>query len=261
MVMDDAWLDAATPSDLEVLADSLRSGVVAPPYLSAAVKLAGADGAQSFLAGLGRTEPKVIAWMLKRLARERREASDRHAGVAHLVWSGAVEGEQAIRDTRVVLDELFRQAERSVLVSTYVVYDGKLVFAELAQRLRERPDLNVEIYVNLPVDEAKELTEARRIHAFLKKFQKEHWPANIPLPALYYDTESETEDGQRIILHAKTLVVDDRWAFITSANYTAAGQERNIEAGVLLDHPELAKTLAARFRALRESGRIRRMTQ
>jgi phosphatidylserine/phosphatidylglycerophosphate/cardiolipin synthase-like enzyme len=61
-------------------------------------------------------------------------------------------------------------------------------------------------------------------------------------------------------LHAKCVVVDERWAFVTSANFTEAAQERNIEAGVLLDHPKLAEALAARFRALREGGRLHRMT-
>ena len=49
------------------------------------------------------------------------------------------------------------------------------------------------------------------------------------------------------------------WAFVTSANFTEAAQERNIEAGVLLDHAKLAGALAARFRALRDAGRMRRM--
>jgi phosphatidylserine/phosphatidylglycerophosphate/cardiolipin synthase-like enzyme len=60
-------------------------------------------------------------------------------------------------------------------------------------------------------------------------------------------------------LHAKCVVVDERWAFVTSANFTEAAQERNIEAGVLLDHPKLAEALVARFQALREGGWLQRM--
>ena len=51
-------------------------------------------------------------------------------------------------------------------------------------------------------------------------------------------------------------------AFEASAralSFTEAAQERNIEAGVLLDHPRLAAALAGQFRALREAGRLRRM--
>lgn len=46
----------------------------------------------------------------------------------------------------------------------------------------------------------------------------------------------------------------------TRATSPIAGPtERNIEAGVLLDHPELARMLAGKFRWLRESGHLRRM--
>lgn len=38
-----------------------------------------------------------------------------------------------------------------------------------------------------------------------------------------------------------------------------AAQERNIEVGVLLEHPRLAASLVGRFHALRDVGRLRRM--
>lgn len=48
--------------------------------------------------------------------------------------------------------------------------------------------------------------------------------------------------------------------FIGSANFTEAAQgERNIEAGVFLDHRPIAEALVRRFTALRESGRLVRM--
>jgi phosphatidylserine/phosphatidylglycerophosphate/cardiolipin synthase-like enzyme len=38
-------------------------------------------------------------------------------------------------------------------------------------------------------------------------------------------------------MHAKVIVVDDVAALVTSANFTAAAQRRNIEAGIVLrDH-------------------------
>jgi phosphatidylserine/phosphatidylglycerophosphate/cardiolipin synthase-like enzyme len=255
--MDDAWLDSANAGDLDALATRLRTGLLAPPYSAVAAKLANAGGAQAFLASLGSTSPHIVAWMLERLAAERRKSSDRHASVAQLAWTGAAQGEQSIRDTRAVLDGLFRQASRSVLISTFVIYEGRAVFSELIARLRERPTLQVEIYVHL--EHEKGDVEAQRVSAYLKKFREAHWPADLPLPALYFAPETETGEGKRITLHAKTVVVDDRWAFVTSANFTQAAHARNIEAGVLLDHPELARILAGQFRGLRESGHLRRM--
>lgn len=197
--------------------------------------------------------------MLRRLARERSRADDRHANVASLVWSGASESDHAVRDTKVVLDGLFDRAARHVLVSTFVVHDGLAVFARLAERMRARPEVVVDLYVNLTSETGADDDEARDEERFLAEFARKHWPADVRLPAIYYDPESRKQGSKRRTLHAKCVVVDRRWAFVTSANFTEAAQERNIEAGVLLDHPRLADALAGQFAALRDGGRFRRM--
>jgi phosphatidylserine/phosphatidylglycerophosphate/cardiolipin synthase-like enzyme len=253
--MDDTWLDTANPADLEAVAEALLDGRVSSPFSSGALQRVGVDGAGSFFEALAGTDPRVVAWMLQRVARERRVADDRYASVARLVWSGAAEGELSIRDTRVVLDGLFARAERHVLISTFVVYNGRAVFAALGKRLRERPDLKVDLFMNLPERDGDYVEVA----AYLDEFARLHWPEGTPMPAIYFDPEVTRAGAKRTTLHAKCVVVDDRWAFVTSANFTEAAQERNIEAGVLLDHPRIAEALSGRFRALREAGKLKRM--
>lgn len=246
----DAWLDHATSADLAALAVCLRDGRIPFPPRASAIQRAGfGEGATAFLLGLPATDPHIVAYMLERLADERRRADDRYGRMVRLVWSGASEPTQGMRDTREVLDELFSKAERHVLISTFVIYNGASVFAPLAKRMRERPGLEVELYVNLSADVA----------TFRETFVREHWPEKTRLPALYYDPESRKQGTSRTSLHAKCVVVDGRWAFITSANFTEAAQERNIEAGVLLDHAGVAESLVGRFRALRDAGRLRGM--
>src|SRR5690348_5026463 len=127
--MFDKWLDDATPADLDSLAECLVDGTIPVLNSSAAIRHAGFDDrAVLFLAGLDRTDPKIVAWMLRTLATERRAAGNRYARVAQLVWSGDAHDDQGIRDTRVVLDEVFRKAQRHVLVATFVIYDGLVVF-------------------------------------------------------------------------------------------------------------------------------------
>jgi phosphatidylserine/phosphatidylglycerophosphate/cardiolipin synthase-like enzyme len=260
--IDDSWLDGANVADLEALARALLAARIGADFATGSIQLAGfgADTAR-FLHGFRGTEPRVVAWMLHRLARERARADSRYAGVASLVWSGASEGEESTRDTRVVLDGIFERAERHVLIATYVVYEGTSVFARLAERLRQRPEIDVEVYLNLKRERDDDPEESDDEHAarFVRSFRNKHWPADLALPAMYYDPEARKQAGKRVAMHAKCVVVDWRWAFVTSANFTEAAQERNIEAGVLLDHPKIAEALAARFRALRESGRLRRM--
>jgi len=260
MIIDDRWLDQANPADLEAVARALVDGRLGAPFTTADVQSAGADtGAAAFLESVRGAEPAIVAWMLERLARERRRAADRYAAVAQLVWSGASEGAPSIRDTRVVLESLFSRVERRVVVATYVIHNGRAVFAPLAKRLRERPGIEVEIHVNLPPRTGLDEDERAEVETYLETFSRQHWPEDLPLPALYYDPESRKLGPARTSLHAKCVVVDERWALVTSANFTEAAQERNIEAGVLLDQPKLAEALAARFRALREGGRLRRM--
>jgi phosphatidylserine/phosphatidylglycerophosphate/cardiolipin synthase-like enzyme len=260
VTVDDEWLDQANPVDLEVLASALLDGRLAAPFSTGSVRLLGLDPAASaFLAGLGGADPRMPARLLQRLAKERRRADDRYAGVARLVWSGPVEGDPSIRDTRVVVDSLFADAERHVLISTMVIYNGRAVFASLAKRLRARPEIAVEIYVHLPSTPGQAWDEPAEVARFLESFARDNWPRDLPIPPIYYDPEGRKLGEKRSTLHAKCVVVDDRWALVTSANFTEAAQERNIEAGVLLEHPKLAESLSGRFRALRESGRLRRM--
>ena len=260
MSLDDAWLDAANPRDLDALAHALLDGRVGAQLSRGSIQLAGfGEGAARFLDGLRGTPPHVVAWMLQRLSGERTRTDDRYASVASLVWSGASEGQQAIRDTKVVLDELFHRAERHVLIATFVVHDGKSVFERLAARLRERPEIEIEIelYVNLFPKDGRD--EADAVANFRATFARDNWPSDVPSPTIYYDPETRRRSGKQASLHAKCVVVDRRWAFVTSANFTEAAQERNIEAGVLLDHPRLAETLAGQFEALKKSGRLKRM--
>jgi phosphatidylserine/phosphatidylglycerophosphate/cardiolipin synthase-like enzyme len=259
MAIDD-WLDEATPADLDGLALALTDGRIPQLGASASIQRAGfGEEAIAFLRDLEGTPPIYIARLLARLAQERRSADDRYAKVAQLVWSGESEDDEAIRDTRVVLDDLFRRAERHVLIATYVIYDGLAVFRALADRMRTKPGLDVDLYVNMFSKTGYSDDEQREVADYIDTFRRNHWPSSVRLPNIYYDPETRKLGPERCSLHAKCVVVDDRWAFVTSANFTEAAQKRNIEAGIVLDHPRIAQALVARFEALRESGVFRRM--
>jgi phosphatidylserine/phosphatidylglycerophosphate/cardiolipin synthase-like enzyme len=262
--VDTRWLDEANAADLDALAGALEDGRLDASFSAASLQQVGLKAeAALLLAGLQKLEggipPAGLAWMLRRLARERRQAGDKLSRVAQLVWSGPSEGHEPTRDTRLVLAEIFARAEHHVLVSTFVVYNGPSVFAPLAARMKERPDLVVDFFVNLPSKTGTDEDEAADVAAFVDAFERAQWPRGTRLPALYYDPQTRKNGPKHVSLHAKCVVVDGRWAFVTSANFTEAAQARNIEAGVLLEHPGLAGALAGRFRALREGGWLREM--
>jgi phosphatidylserine/phosphatidylglycerophosphate/cardiolipin synthase-like enzyme len=55
----------------------------------------------------------------------------------------------------------------------------------------------------------------------------------------------------RSALHAKCIVIDGREALVTSANFTEAAQERNIELGLLVRSAEIASRIERHFQAPR----------
>ena len=69
------------------------------------------------------------------------------------------------------------------------------------------------------------------VRNFSMRFRSAEWPAEHPLPEVYYDVHSvELDQGKRGALHAKCIVVDEHRVFVSSANLTEAAQKRNIEA-------------------------------
>jgi len=50
------------------------------------------------------------------------------------------------------------------------------------------------------------------------------------------------------------VVVDGAHAFVSSANFTQRGQERNIEVGVLIADPSFASYLAGQWISLIDAG-------
>ena len=50
---------------------------------------------------------------------------------------------------------------------------------------------------------------------------------------MFYDPRSLKDDGETAVLHAKAVVADDEFAFVTSANLTERAFDANIEAGML----------------------------
>ncbi|MGA1133162.1 MAG: phospholipase D-like domain-containing protein [Prochlorotrichaceae cyanobacterium] len=68
---------------------------------------------------------------------------------------------------------------------------------------------------------------------------------------MFYDPRSlSTGSGSKACLHTKCVVVDETYVFITSANFTEAAHQRNIETGILMKDETIAKALQHQFDSL-----------
>lgn len=160
-----------------------------------------------------------------------------------------------IRNTGTVVRELFERAERTVLVAGYVVYQGRDVFQSLAEKMSERPELQVRLFFNIPRKLHDHAMPKEMTRRFFKRFQEQEWPLNHRMPELfYYPPSLDRNSKNQSCLHAKCVVVDCQSVFISSANFTEAAQYRNIEVGLSVRSSQLAQKLTTHFEMLLADG-------
>jgi hypothetical protein len=254
-----------TSAQLSALARDLASGRVAAPFSVVRLASCGHGGlsaaaveALKGFADAGMTGAH-IATVLGLVVGERERVSEL-SPPPELVWSGPEVGHMVSRDTAVVLRGLFTGAERTVLVAGFVVYEGRAIFEALAARMDANPGLSVRFFLNVarPWGDTTR-SDAEILRAFAEDFRAKQWPGQR-LPEVFSDRRAlSMERGPRAVLHAKCVVVDDTKALVTSANFTEAAQERNIEAGTLVHDATFARGLRAQFEALVQAGELRRV--
>lgn len=239
--------------DMQELVTALRSGRLSPPFSvvtlqrflpgplpPALVESFRCLGDEGFTAG-------QIATTLDLLRVDRRQRP-RLDEIVQLVTTGPDVVGSDHRDTSVVVRDLFASAIRSVLVAGYAVYQGQRVFQALADRMKELPDLQVHLFLDVQRGHSDTTLSAELIRRFSERFVRTQWPADRPLPNVFYDPRSlDPDQRQRASLHAKCVVVDDREVFVSSANFTEAAQQRNIELGLLLRSESTAATIKTFF--------------
>jgi phosphatidylserine/phosphatidylglycerophosphate/cardiolipin synthase-like enzyme len=253
-------------ADLRQLGGALQAGRLTVPfsavslqrYLAAdRIEAVVAESQRLHEAGLNGTQ---VAYLLAALANDRADRPP-FAEVLDLVATGPEAPGVALRDTAVVVRELFAQARHSVLVVGYAVHQGRQVFRALAKRMEQRSTLEVRLCLDVQRRWGDSTPAEELAQRFAERFRTREWPGSR-LPAVYYDPRSLALDAKsRSSLHAKCVVVDRQVAFVSSANFTEAAQERNIEVGVLLRVPALAEQLTRHFQALMEVGVLKTLMQ
>jgi phosphatidylserine/phosphatidylglycerophosphate/cardiolipin synthase-like enzyme len=255
---------ALSNSDLQALLSALRTGRLGAPYtglqVARVVPPALAAGVREALVELaaGGFSPGQIVTTLALIERDR-AGRPTAALPIDLVTSGPDAPGVSNRDTAVVVRELFAHAQRSVLVVGYAVHQGQQVFEALAQRMAALPELEVKLFLNIARPDGDTTPAGILISQFRQRFRDRQWPAGYRLPEVYFDPRSLADDRSvRSSLHAKCVVVDGTQVFVSSANFTVAGQERNIEVGLRIESPAVARGITEHFRHLLNHGHLER---
>jgi len=95
----------------------------------------------------GMTAP-LLAELIGILLNQR-EKLQAETGRLELVMTGPEPPGSLIRDTAVVVRQMFLNAKRSICICGFAVYQGKDIFMALASRMQALPELNVRMYLNI----------------------------------------------------------------------------------------------------------------
>lgn len=245
-----------TPSELSSLAAAIRSNrlsfPIAPASLRQWLPIAATNSsatALNRLAANGCSPPALAATLdLLALAQERTGAVE---SAVQLVATGPEVAGVSLRDTSVVVQDLFRRAERSVIVAGYALYNARPIFQALADRMVAVEGLSVRLIVDIRRQSSDTSHESEILARYRTDFLKHHWPKDYPQPEVYYDPRSlDSMAAGSSVMHAKCVAIDSSEVFASSANFTEAAHVRNIEVGVRIVSRAVAAQLERFWTAL-----------
>jgi len=246
-------LAEVSTSSLERLVGGLKSGRLPTPVSRDRLIAFGITGQLDAVSAVlsGHSKLACIALLQSVLA----ERSYRKRPPPELVWTGPEGAGAQARDTAVVLRELFESARKRVVLAGYSFQNAESVLRPLSEAMTAH---GVEAHVFVDVKQPQTLVDEDLYgQAQLSLFLETSWPFPGPVPALYCDRRALRPGGSGApycSLHAKCVAVDSTRAFVSSANFTLRGQDRNIETGVLIDDPHFAAQLDRQWMSLVAGG-------
>lgn len=191
--------------------------------------------------------PEVAHALAASILAERERKEGPHVD---LVWTGPEAISSTARDTATVVRELFSRARRCVLVAGYSFDHGAEIFEALHDAMKLH-GVEAELFVNIP--RPKHRGDPRTVvRKWEESFFLENW--RFPTrPTIYFDPRDVSHE-EYSSLHAKCLVVDERFTLVTSANFTDRGQGRNIEVGAYIDDARFGRSLVEQWRMALTAG-------
>jgi hypothetical protein len=246
-------LRALSLPQLEHLLGAAEGGDLKCPISKTRLLSAGFDALVDQLGALQGLDRDAVLAVLRAVIAERRGS---RGAELDLVWTGPDHDQGVSRDTAVIVRELLGRAQREVIIGGCYFTAGREILQPLYTAMRER---GVRVIFCMDVGDKHRLdpmplANAQRCAA---AFVRDNWLFGEPVPEFYFDPRT-AKPGDMTKLHAKCIVVDDRWSLVTSANFTYLGHRRNIEAGVLIDDAAFSTKLARQWRNLIVEGKLLR---
>jgi phosphatidylserine/phosphatidylglycerophosphate/cardiolipin synthase-like enzyme len=180
------------------------------------------------------------------LVRKRREEE-----AVEVVWTGPDQGAIPLRRTEQAILQVINSAQSRILLVSYAVYSIPNI-QEAVVRAAER-GVKITVIVETP-----DKLDVQNEYSTLKALGEEVASCS----AVYYwpkENRKADQSGKIGILHAKCVVADGRWLFLSSANLTKYAFDLNVELGVFLTGGGHAARIEQHFGRLIEGGVFRRV--
>ena len=231
----EAIFDSALGPSKTIQAD-LRTIAVSPQYAKLVERLA---TAWDSIAGL---EGPAVALAFSVACSE----LDREAPSLEIVWTGPASKIIVARHTSAVLFELIAEARNTLTLFSFATH-SVAGFPQALSTARHR-NVRIRLVLETQNDSGGKLSydgsaALKALHGIAEFYA---WPI----------------DRRQIgaVMHAKTVLVDRRAAFITSANLTEYGIDRNLELGVLIRGGKVPRDLDDHVASLIETKEIVRVS-
>lgn len=165
---------------------------------------------------------------------------------ADTVWSGPTTHEVPVRSTASVLIGLIAEARHELVLMTYSAKPYQPLRKALAAAAARGVAITVIVETLQGAGSAISGSEPASAFADLRGVELWHWPA-----------VQRTEAGAK--QHAKLAAADRVTLLVTSANLTASGASKNIEAGILVRGGASPARAVEHIRRLQMSGELQRL--
>ncbi|MBQ6504555.1 MAG: DISARM system phospholipase D-like protein DrmC [Flexilinea sp.] len=156
-----------------------------------------------------------------------------------LIWTGPEKHAGKFRRTDQALLDVINHAEKDLFVISFAAFYEQTLWDAFKAAIQR----NVQIYFILEDNDDKsgftgDISKAFSSPVF-KKANFYHWPK---------ENRPKDDNGKSTAsMHAKAVVADRRYLYISSANLTGSAMDQNIELGVVLDNPKIATDVCKLF--------------
>jgi phosphatidylserine/phosphatidylglycerophosphate/cardiolipin synthase-like enzyme len=203
------------------------------------------DGFLSKCASATSLLPAAIGASL--LAAAASEQSSRARQEVEVVWTGPHSEAIAFRRTEQVILQVLDSATSRITLASYAVYAIPRVRAALVRAAQRGVRINVILETPDRMSGQSEYDTLSALGAEVARCSSVYyWP----------EGKRPREGAKTGILHAKCLVADSRWLFVSSANLTEYAFSINMELGVLMTGGRMPRQVEALFDSLIAEGQL-----